>query len=127
MSVVSVEQLGDAVKGILDEYNAEVIKGTKDAAKEAMDQLVSDTKATAPRRRPKYYKMITSKKEWETNLGVQYLWYVKGNEYRLSHLLEYGHANRDGGRTAGTHFIEHASDSIIKDYISRVEEVVKRG
>ncbi len=126
-NIVSVDQLSEAISEELDNYNRVVVQGTKEEAKKAMDQLVRDTKATAPTRRPKYKKSITSRKEWENALGVGYIWYVKGSEYRLSHLLENGHATRDGGRTKAFHFIKNASDPIIDDYITAVEEVIKNG
>ena len=94
-----------------------------------MDLLVKQTKATAPvGKRSKHYKdSITSKKVSETDRGVSWVWYVEGSDYRLSHLLEKGHATRDGGRVAGTHFIKNASDPILEEYIRKVEEVCKNG
>jgi hypothetical protein len=127
--VISVGDLTATISAELENYNREVIKGTKDEAKKAMDRLVKDTKATAPvGRRKKHYKnSITSRKEWENDLGIQYTWYVKGADYRLSHLLENGHATRNGGRTRATHFIKNASDPILEDYVKAVEEVCKNG
>lgn len=127
--VISVGDLTATISAELENYKREVIKGTKDEAKKAMDRLVRDTKATAPvGRRKKHYKnSITSRKEWENDLGIQYTWYVKGADYRLSHLLENGHATRNGGRTRATHFIKNASDPILEDYVKAVEEVCKNG
>lgn len=112
---------------MLENYNKAVIDGTKQEAKKAMDQLVKDTKATAPKRRGKYKRSISSKKAWENSLGIEYVWYVKGSEYRLSHLLENGHATRNGGRTKAFHFIKNATDPIIANYIKAVEDICKNG
>ena len=94
-----------------------------------MKQLVKDTKATAPvgNRQKHYRDSIKSKKTRETDQKIELTWYVDGSDYRLSHLLEKGHALRDGGRTTGTHFIQNASDPILEDYIKAVEEVIKNG
>ena len=94
-----------------------------------MSRLVKETKATAPvgKRRKHYRDSITSKKQSESYRSVSYLWYVKGSDYRLSHLLENGHALRNGGRTRATHFIKNASDSVLEDYVRAVEEVVRNG
>lgn len=127
---VTVDQLGGAIEKVLDDYNKIVVKGTKDEAKKAMDLLVKTTKATAPvgtRRRKHYKNSITSRKEWENALGAEYTWYVKGSDYRLSHLLENGHAKRGGGRVNGTHFIKNASDPIINSYVKAVEGVIQNG
>lgn len=94
-----------------------------------MDQLVKDTKATAPvgKRQKHYRDSIKSKKTAENDRAVEYTWYVDGSDYRLSHLLENGHALRNGGRVEGTHFIKNASDPILLQYIQAVEEVCRNG
>lgn len=126
---IGVDQLGEAIARELTIYSDNVIEGIKNEAKSHVKQLVKDTKATAPvGNRSKHYRdSITSKKTAETDRSIEYTWYVKGSDYRLSHLLEKGHALRDGGRTTGTHFIQNASDPILEDYLKAVEEVIKNG
>ena len=128
-NTIGIDQLGETIAQELTLYGTNVIDGVKKEAKKSMSQLVKDTKATAPvGKRTKHYRdSITSRKIAEDDRSVSYLWYVKGSDYRLSHLLENGHALRDGGRTDGTHFIENASDPILKKYIQAVEEVIKNG
>ena len=94
-----------------------------------MSELVKTTKATAPvGKRQKHYKdQIASKKLYENANGSSYLWYVKDPDYRLTHLLNNGHALRDGGRVEGTHFLEKAVEPIIEDYLRKVEEICKNG
>ena len=126
---VSVDQLSEAISRELTLYNRNVIDGVKKQAKQSMSQLVKDTKATAPvGKRKKHYKdSIKSKKVSENDRSVSYLWYVAGSDYRLSHLLENGHALRNGGRVAGTHFIKNASDPILQAYLNAVEEDIRNG
>lgn len=129
-NVVTVEKLGDAISEVLENYNKVVIKGVKTEARTSMDQLVKTTKATAPvgsRRRKHYKNSIASKVDSENAFGATYIWYVKGSDYRLSHLLENGHALRQGGRVPGTHFIKKASDQIIQEYTKKIEEILKNG
>lgn len=126
---IDVDELGDAIVKELTLYGRNVIDGVKKEAKSSMSRLVKDTKATAPvgHRKKHYRDSIKSKKVSENDRSVSYLWYVAGSDYRLSHLLERGHALRDGGRTEGTHFIQKASDPILEEYIRAVEEVLKNG
>lgn len=128
-ATISVDQLSEAVNQELTLYSNEVINGVKKQAKVSMDQLVKETKATAPvgRRRKHYKDSIRSKKQSENDRSVSYLWYVEGSDYRLSHLLENGHALRKGGRYDGTHFISNALEPIIEEYISKCEEVCRNG
>jgi hypothetical protein len=126
---ISIDKLGVAIADELTLYHDAVIEGVKKEAKKSMSRLVKETKATAPvgRRRKHYRDSITSKKLGETSRDISYLWYVKGSDYRLSHLLENGHALHWGGRVEGTHFIKKASDPIIDEYCRAVEEVIKNG
>lgn len=126
---VGIDELGEAIARELTIYGKNVIDGIKKEAKSSMARLVKETKATAPvgSRQKHYRDSIKSKKTSETDREVTYVWYVAGSDYRLSHLLERGHALRDGGRTEGTHFIEKASDPILEEYLKAVEEVIKNG
>lgn len=126
---IGIDQLGEAIAEELALYGEKVITGVKKEARRCMSQLVKDTQATAPvGHRSKHYRdSITSKKVSEDSRSVSYVWYVKGSDYRLSHLLEKGHALRNGGRTQGTHFIEKASEPILKEYVEMVEDIIKNG
>lgn len=126
---IGTDELGEAIARELTIYSQNVITGIKNEAKSHIKQLVKDTKATAPvGHRSKHYRdSIKSKKTMETAREIEFTWYVDGSDYRLSHLLEKGHALRDGGRTTGTHFIQDASDPILEDYLKAVEEVIKNG
>lgn len=123
----NIDDLNDAIVGVLKEYQGDVVKGLKKTTKQAMKTLVDNTKATAPvgKRDEHYRDNITSKTLSETNDGITKLWYVKGSDYRLSHLLNNGHALRDGGRYPGTGFIGKAVDQLIPWYLAEVEEVLK--
>lgn len=126
---VNIGNLSDAITRELGIYSTAVTDRVKQEAKNSMDKLVKTTKATAPvGHRKKHYKSnISSRKAEETDRKITYQWYVKGNDYRLSHLLENGHANRDGGRTEGTGFIAAATTPVLEEYEKKVEEAVKNG
>ncbi len=129
MANVTIDGLTDAINQELTIYSNSVTEAIKNEAKSHMKDLVKKTKATAPvgNRKKHYRDSIASRKVEESNRGVEYQWYVKGSDYRLSHLLERGHALRDGGRVSGTNFISKASDPILADYVEKVEEVIRNG
>lgn len=127
--VVSISQLSDALHDELKLYHDDIMKGIKKETKKSMTKLVKRTKDTAPEgvRKKHYKEFITSKLVDDTAHSVAYLWYVRSPEYRLSHLLEDGHATVNGGRTRAFHFIGNATDLITDDYLKAVEEVIKNG
>lgn len=126
---VDISELGAIIEKELTVYNEHVVDGLKKEARRSVRKLVTETKATAPvgNRQKHYRDSITSKVLEESYRGVTYVWYVKGSDYRLSHLLERGHQNRDGGRTEGTHFIEKASVSILDEFEQKVKEAIENG
>ena len=94
---VSIEGLADAVIQELEEYNklaAETVKKAVDkAGKTVRDQI----KGSAPVRTGKYARSWTSRKTKETATALQVTVYSP-SRYMLAHLLEHGHAKRNGGR-----------------------------
>lgn len=126
---ISTDQLSETINNELTLYDRSIIDAIKIQAETSMSQLVKDTKATAPvgRRKKHYRNSIKSKKVSEDDRSITYVWYVDGSDYRLSHLLENGHALRNGGRVSGTHFIQNAAEPILSQYIEAVEEVIKNG
>lgn len=127
--MTNIENLTTEIEELLQDYNKTVIEGVKKETKKAMKNLVKGTKKDAPvGKRNKHYKdSITSKKISESEDSLVLEWYVKDPNYRLSHLLEKGHATRDGSRTKAYHFISNNLEKVKEDYEKGVNEVIKNG
>ena len=125
---IKAEDLSSAIADELKIYSKGIREQVDEEARKSAEELVVKTKATAPvGKRRKHYKNSISMKEIRTVRTSTYVWYVKGPDYRLSHLLEKGHALRNGGRVEGTHFIKNAAGPIIRDYEEKVKEIIKNG
>ncbi len=126
---ISIDELANEITRELTAYNKDIVDGIKEVTKAQMKQLVKDTKNTAPvGKRNKHYKShIKSKTLENTYRSFSSLWYVDGDDYRLSHLLNNGHATRNGGRVEGTGFITEAERKAIEEYERKIEEIIRNG
>lgn len=127
MKKISINNLDSEIMSQLNVYNQAITESIKNQTKKSMKQLVDTTKNTAPvGKRSKHYKdSISSEKVSENTQRVVYRWYVKAPNYRLSHLLNNGHALRNGGRYKGTQFIDKAYNQTIQDYNKAIEEAIQ--
>lgn len=108
---------------ILDKYGYEIKAEVDALAKEVTQEAVKELKASSPRNRPKYYKGWTVKEE---TVGVNKAYIIHNKDYPgLTHLLEKGHATRNGGRTQAQPHIGPAEKAAIKKFNKGVEEVVR--
>lgn len=126
--VVPIEKLADAVQEELLFYHKSVNEKIRESAKKVMRQMVKETKAQRFKQDTgAYRKAISSRPTTRTPSELVMTWYVKAPHYRLSHLLEFGHATRSGGRTIAYGFIGKAEKKAVKQFQKEVEEAIKNG
>lgn len=125
---INVDDLERTIEKELTVYHDDVIAGVKKAAQKNMRELVTETKAHRYKEDTgAYRKAISSRKLEETQNSLTMQWYVKAPHYRLTHLLEHGHATRNGGRTVAYGNLGKSSDKVIKQYEKEVVEVIENG
>lgn len=108
-SRVSIDDLADAVMEQLDEYKDLAADELKKAVKNAGKTVKEDIKTNAPKRTGKYAKSWTTKTTSETADSIQVTVYSP-SQYRIAHLLENGHAKRNGGRVRAIPHIKPAEE-----------------
>ena len=117
------EDLQVKIMALLEEYaeqaedaiNEVIPKVAKDAAKQLRNTSPKDTGDYA-----KGWKVKTEK----TRLGVTGIVYNK--DYPgLVHLLEFGHAKRNGGRTRAFPHVAPVNEWAEKEVVQRIEEALK--
>ena len=118
MATKSVEA---QMKELLDTFDHHVQEVVEDAARESAKGCVQKLKATSPKRPGggEYARSWTSKK-------LEHGWVVYNKKhYRLTHLLENGHAKRGGGRVSGRAHIAPAEQAGIEQLERDIERSIK--
>ncbi len=127
MANVSVDQLAAEIAKGLAEYSQDVVEKVNVSSDKVGKAAVKQLKQTSPKRHGKYAKSWTMKTEPEVGQPHKRIVHVKAPHYRLTHLLEHGHAKRGGGRVEGKPHIRPAEEMVIQEFMSEVEEAIKRG
>lgn len=118
--VIKPDELGKTIQSMFDEYENHVVKVVEDALPTVGKSAVKELKRTSPKRNGKYAKGWKSKIE-KTRLGDRVVVYNK-TSYQLTHLLEKGHVNRDGGRTNGIPHIKPAEDKAVNETLKMIKK-----
>jgi hypothetical protein len=127
MANVSVDQLAAEIAKGLADYSQDVVEKVNASSERIGKEAVKRLKQTSPKRYGKYAKSWTMKTEPEVGQPHKRIVHVKAPHYRLAHLLEYGHAKVGGGRVEGRPHIRPAEEMVIRDFVTEVEEAIKRG
>lgn len=121
MVKIKADQLGNEIAKLLKEYTHEVEEGIEKSIKRVTTQGVTKLKNTSPKRTGKYAQGWGSKK---TDDGRVIYNRTSG---QLTHLLEKGHALRQGGRTRAIVHILPVEQEVIEKFEEEVVRVIQNG
>lgn len=91
----TIDGLADAIQRELAAYNQEVTDGIKADCKQVAKECKAEIKRNSPKLTKDYSKDWKHRVEYESREDIRITVY-NGEEYRLTHLLEYGHAGKGG-------------------------------
>ena len=123
---IRIDELADTVMKGLKEYAQLAADDLKEDVKKAGKTVKQQIESTAPRKTGKYAKSWTVKKTKETSDSIQVVVHSK-NRYQLAHLLEHGHAKRGGGRTRAFPHIAPAEQAGTEQLIKDIERDLRKG
>ena len=119
---VNVDGLAEAIREELEKYSeeveAKVDRGIDEICQEAVEELKSNPNIPVKSGKYKnsfYFKNEAKGKGYKRNR-------IANKRYRLTHLLEFGHATRNGDRTEA---FPHWADAE-KKYNAKYEELLKK-
>ncbi len=108
--VVDSDGFRDEIIKLLAEYGDGVVKTVEKTVELETSGAVKALKSSSPVKTGDYQKSWGKQIKYKP-YGAEGIVYSK-KEYRLTHLLEFGHANRDGGRTKAIPHIGPVNDDI---------------
>ena len=123
---IRIDELADTVMKGLKEYAQLAADDLKEDVKKAGKTVKQQIESTAPRKTGKYAKSWTVKKTRETSDSIQVVVHSK-NRYQLAHLLEHGHAKRGGGRTRAFPHIAPAEQAGTEQLVKDIERDLRKG
>lgn len=120
---INIDDLANQIAKELESYTEEVtdeLKKVVDKVGKEVDQEIK-SHITFKQLTGKYVKAFKVKTSYEDKFNKRNTWYVANGQHRLTHLLENGHALRDGGRSEAYPHIKYGEELAIK----RMEELAK--
>ena len=123
---VQIGELADAVMETLEEYADLAAEDVKQAVRDAGETVRKEIRTNAPKDTGDYAKSWAAKKTKESSNSIMVTVYSR-NRYYLAHLLEFGHAKRNGGRVAGKSHIAPAEEKGILQLEEEIERSLRDG
>lgn len=128
---ITVDRLGEEIAKILDEYATDITGNVEEATRRVTKMGVKTVKSESLR---SFKDVNLDKGRYGTGWTSQIetgRFSAQGTIYNykypgLPHLLEYGHANRNGGRTPGHIHIAPVEEKINEDFERKIENEIKR-
>ena len=121
---ISIDDMAEAIEKELIEYRELAVDELKTAVKKAGKTAKSDIGKSAPVRTGAYAKSWRMKVTEESAVGIGVTVYSPSH-YMLAHLLENGHAKRNGGRVTGERHIAPAEEHAKEQLTGDIEKALK--
>lgn len=124
---INIDQLAAEIAKSLREFSGEVVEKVDISSERVGKAAVKRLKQTSPKDSGDYRKSWTMTTEKAVGQPHNRIVHAKAPHYRLTHLLEHGHAKVNGGRVEGIPHIRPAEEMVIKQFVAEVEEAIERG
>ncbi|NEW62292.1 HK97 gp10 family phage protein [Granulicatella sp. zg-ZJ] len=123
---VKLDDLAQAIQKELEQYQKLTNEQIKATVKEVGQETKARIQATAPKKSGRYRNswIVTTTKE---NRNSMHVVVHSRNQYQLTHLLEFGHAKRNGGRTKAIPHIAQAEQEAVTTFENKVKEILENG
>lgn len=126
MNKVQVDQLANEILKTLTDFHDMTNKELKSIAEETSEEVKNEISNTSPVGATKKYSKSWRIKKLRENANL-ILFVVHSRRYQLTHLLEFGHAKRNGGRTRAIPHIASAEQKGIESFEKKLKARIENG
>lgn len=123
---VQVNELQKVLNNYLMNYREDIQDDVVEVTDRVTKEAVEELKATSPRgKRGRYCKGWSTKIQNRGKLKYhKVIW--NRTDYQLTHLLEFGHATRNGGRTKAIPHIRPIEEKYNQEFVDLLEKQIRR-
>lgn len=122
---VQVNEVAEELTNLLTTYTEDVTDLAKQVVDEISEEVNMEIKNHITFHDRVYSKHFAIKKSFEDKRNKRNTWHVKSPHYRVTHLLEYGHINRDGSRTRAFPHVKYGNDYLEENFERRLKEGIE--
>lgn len=129
MSSIKPDELQKAVMDYLENYKEDIDEDVIDTVDQITKKARDELKQTSPRgkgNRSNPYYNGWAIKLGKRRSGVYHKVIWNKTNYQLTHLLEFGHATRNGGRTRAIPHIRPIEEKYNVEFVENLEKKIRR-
>ena len=126
---INPEELQKAISDYLENYREDIQEDVEEVTDKVTKEARDELKQTSPRgkgsRKNPYHKGWAVKLQKKGKLQYHKVVWNKTN-YQLTHLLEFGHVTRNGGRTRAISHIRPVEEKYNVKFVDLLEQKIRR-
>ena len=120
---VSVDGLEDAVRAELEQYASEVQEDVDSAVVRVARRCLAQIRRNSPKKTGDYRKGWRLRID-KTRLSIREIIH-NATDWRLIHLLEFGHQKASGGRVEGEPHVEPAEQQAERELLTEITDILR--
>lgn len=124
-STIDLSDLSETIEDVLQEYGSQCSSLVTESIHVVSKQAQKRLKNVSPKRTGKYSKGWVIRTDSDKFAPNDIIYGKKKSTYAVAHLLEHGHAKRNGGRVAPVPHIKDVHDWAEKELVKVVKEKIE--
>ena len=124
---ISSDEFVKAMEKIMTKYEGDVTDVTRRLVKRAGQEGAEKLRRTSPKDTGRYARDWSGGRYVKTWSGAEITVYNEAPTYRLAHLLEHGHALRNGGRTKAIPHIKPVEEEVKQELEKNLRQAIEHG